>query len=235
MIVGVIGGLGPAATVDFFAKVLAATPAKSDQDHIHLLIDSNPALPNRNDAIAGRGPSPGPGLCAMAQRLERAGAAVVVMVCNTAHHWQPDIEAALTIPFLSLIDVTADRAKESGATVVGVLAADGCLNAHLYDTALTTRGITPILPTEAEQATFMSLLYRIKAGDTSQDIKAAMRDLALAQHTRGAEVCIAACTEVPLVLTPADVPFPVISSTDVLVEAVVSYTRRLPACPDSNR
>lgn len=221
-IVGVMGGLGPAATADFFAKVLAATPAETDQDHIHLLIDCDPTLPNRNDAIAGRGPSPGPGLCAMAQRLERAGATYVVMVCNTAHYWQPDIQAALDIPFLSLIDMTADRVKESGATAASVLAAEGCLNAHLYDTALIARGIRPILPTEHEQATFMSLLYRIKRGDTTADMTRGMRDLALAQQARGAEVCIAACTEVPLVLTSNDVPFPVISSTDVLVEAIVA-------------
>ncbi|MEJ2289679.1 MAG: aspartate/glutamate racemase family protein, partial [Deinococcales bacterium] len=80
--VGVLGGLGPEATLDFFAKVLARTPARTDQDHLHLLIDNDPGVPNRNDAVAGRGPSPGPRLATMARRLEAAGADFLVMVCN---------------------------------------------------------------------------------------------------------------------------------------------------------
>src|SRR5262245_16312339 len=99
--IGVIGGMGPAATADLFAKLLAATPAERDQDHLRVLIDNNPHLPDRNAAIAGRGPSPGPHLAESARGLERAGADFLIMACNTAHAFVADIEAAISIPLLS--------------------------------------------------------------------------------------------------------------------------------------
>src|SRR5262245_548985 len=95
--IGVIGGMGPAATADLFAKLIAATNAKLDQDHLHILIDNNPRIPNRNDAIAGRGPSPAPHLAASARKLQDAGADFLVIACNTAHAFQPEIEAAVSI------------------------------------------------------------------------------------------------------------------------------------------
>jgi len=94
-VVGVLGGLGPEATLDFMAKLLerttALTGAVTDQEHLHLLVDCNPKVPNRNRAVAGTGPSPAPDLAAMARRLDAAGADLLVMACNTAHHWEADI------------------------------------------------------------------------------------------------------------------------------------------------
>ena len=105
-IVGVIGGLGPEATLDFFGKVLRATTAAKDQDHLHLIIDNNPGTPDRTNAVSGNGPSPAPSLARTALRLEQAGAEVLVMVCNTAHAFSSAITDAVEIPFLNLIDVT---------------------------------------------------------------------------------------------------------------------------------
>ncbi|MEZ4608353.1 MAG: amino acid racemase [Deinococcales bacterium] len=102
---GVIGGLGPEATLDFFAKLLEKTAAKSDQEHLHVIINNNPHVPNRNEAIAGRGPSPGPALAANALALKAAGADFLVMVCNAAHAFQADIEAVCDLPLLSIIEV----------------------------------------------------------------------------------------------------------------------------------
>ena len=223
--IGVIGGLGPQATVEFFQRVVQETPASCDQDHLHLIVDSDPTLPNRNDAIAGRGPSPGPGLAAIAKRLETAGADLVVMVCNTAHAFQPEIEAALTTtPFLSLIEVTIDavRTAHPEARRIGILAAEGCLEADLYGRAARAHGLEPIGPTDSESAQFMDLLYRIKAGDSGSAERTEMQGLAQALVRRGAEVLIAACTEIPLVLSAADVAVPVISSTDELVRQVIA-------------
>lgn len=224
-VVGVMGGLGPAATVDFFAKVLAATGAERDQDHLHLLIDCDPTLPNRNEAIAKTGPSPGPGLVRMAQRLETAGADFLVMVCNTAHAWEPEIRAATSVPFVSLIETTCDEVERLGAQRAAVLAADGCLQAELYQRALARRGIEALVPDAPAQAAFMALLYRIKRGDVSPAARAEMRGLAEAQLARGADVVVAACTEIPLVLSCSDLPCPLLSSTDLLVARTVALAR----------
>lgn len=225
--VGVLGGLGPEATLDFYAKVLALTPAGRDQDHLHLIIDNDPTVPNRNEAVAGTGPSPGPQLAAMAARLEGAGADFLVMVCNAAHAWQPDIEAATTLPFVSLITETCDETlrRVPGVEAVGVLGSSGCLDAGLYQEAFAGRGVRVLVPENAERDAFMALLYRIKAGDKGAAVRTAMRDLAISLIAQGAQAVVAGCTEVPLVLSRDALPCPLINSTDVLAERTVYYAR----------
>jgi aspartate racemase len=221
--IGVIGGMGPAATLDFFAKLIAATPAARDQDHLRVLIDSNPRVPDRNGAIAGRGPSPGPALAASARGLERSGADALVIACNTAHAFQGDIEAAVSIPILSMIDATVGAAVETHPARVGVLAADGCRRAGLYQRAFAARDVEALLLADAAQIEFMDLIYRIKAGDMSQDVRRRMEGLAISLNARGAQSVVAACTEVPLVLGGDALAVPLINSTDALVARVIAF------------
>ncbi|HET6469689.1 MAG TPA: amino acid racemase [Geminicoccaceae bacterium] len=231
--VGVLGGLGPEATLDFFAKVLALSGARTDQEHLHLIVDNNPKVPNRNDAVAGRGPSPGPFLAAMARGLEAAGADFLVMPCNTAHAFAPEIRAATRLPFVSLIDETSDAlaAGFPGLRRVGVLAAGGCREARLYETALAARGLVPVTLDDTRQAGFMALIYAIKAGERDARIKAGMRELGEGLIGLGAEAVVAACTEVPLVLAEGELSRPLLDSTAVLAAATIAYARRLKPLP----
>lgn len=240
--IGVLGGLGPAATLDFFAKVLAATPAGTDQEHLHLLIDVDPSVPDRNDAIAGRGPSPAPQLAAMARRLEGAGADVLVMVCNAAHAYQDAIEEAVDIPFVSIVEetVAATLARVPEVRCVGVLAAEGALDAGLYQSAFQRHDVVALVPEGEEREAFMALMYAIKAGDVGETVQAGMLRLARLLSEGGAQALVAGCTEVPLVLRQealdaAGLELPLISSTDVLVEATVAIAlgRRSAALPDA--
>jgi len=217
---GVIGGLGPAATLDFFSRVIAATGARTDQEHLPILIHNDPRVPNRNEAMAGTGPSPGPALAQAAVHLERGGADFLVMPCNAAHAWVDEIRAASDLPFVSILDATAAAASHTGATTVGVLAADACLGGDLYPPVLRAAGMVPRVPTAANQARFMAVLGRIKRGDRSAAVRDEMTALA---EALGADVVIAACTEIPLVLAQADVPVPLISSTDALVTAAIAH------------
>jgi aspartate racemase len=221
--IGVIGGMGPAATADFFAKLVEATPAERDQDHLRVLIDSNPRVPDRNAAIAGRGPSPSPQLAEAARGLEHAGADVLVIACNTAHAFANEIQTAVSIPLLSIIEATADAAMENRPWRVGVLAADGCRRAGLYQRAFAAREVEALFLDEDAQQDFMHLLHRIKAGDIGDATRRAMERLAISLNARGAQAVIAACTEVPLVLAPDTLATPVISSTDALVARVVAF------------
>ncbi len=237
--VGVLGGLGPEATLDFYAKLLRATPATSDQDHLRVLMDVNPQVPDRNAALAGTGPSAAPALVGMARGLEGAGADFLVLVCNTAHAYAPDIRAAVRIPFVSLIEETADEVARTGARRVGLLAADGALRAALYQTALAERSLDVLTLSAPQQARFMDLMYCIKAGHTGPDERAEMRGLTALLLGQGARVILAGCTEVPLVLDQGDLSVPLVSSTDVLVQRTVAYARGeapLPnARPESGR
>ena len=223
--VGVLGGLGPAATVDFMDKIVRATPVERDQDHVRLIVDMNPAVPCRHAAISGRGPSAAPALAEMARGLERAGADFLVMVCNTAHAFEPDIRAATRLPFVSIVAETVAESigRRPGLRTAGLLAAEGCLEAGLYERAFEERRVSVVTLGSAGRAVFMDIIGRIKAGRIDEDARAGMRRLAEELVGQGAEVLVAGCTEVPLVLGGGDVPVPLISSTDVLVERTLAY------------
>ncbi|UAK25045.1 cysteate racemase [Sphingomonas nostoxanthinifaciens] len=231
-IVGVLGGMGPAATIDFMAKVLrhsqaARGPGSREQEDVRLLVDSNPAVPDRNAAVAGTGPSPGPALAAMAQGLAGGGAAFLVMPCNAAHAFADAIVAATPLPFVSLIAETAQaiRADFPAIERVGVLAVDATARARLYEQALEPLGIAPIVPEGAARARFMETVWRIKAGDTGDATRAAMRASAEALIADGAQLIVAGCTEVPLALGPGDLAVPFLDATDILARRTVAYAR----------
>jgi aspartate racemase len=226
-VVGVIGGMGPAATWDFCAKLTAATPAGRDQDHLRVLVDCEPGFPDRNAALAGKGPSPGPALADAARGLERSGAQVLVIACNTAHAWAEDIRRAAAAPLIDMVTETAAevRRRWSDAERAGLLAVDGCRAAGLYQAALAAQGVAPVLLGDAAQARFMRVIYGVKAGITGPDARTEMSALAAELVAAGADVLISACTEVPLVLAAEDVGAPLIDSTDVLVARTVAFAR----------
>lgn len=222
--VGVLGGMGPAATLEFQARLLAATPAARDQDHLRVLVDCNPKVPDRNAAIVGDGPSPGPVLAEMARGLERAGADFLVMPCNTAHAFAADIRAAVAIPLISLVHETAAAAAAAApGGRVGVLAVDGARSAGLYETALAEQGVTPVMLGTDHQRQFMACISAIKTGDTGSQVRDEMAALARSLVADGAAVVVAACTEIPLVLAPGDLDAPLIDSTAVLVARTLDY------------
>ncbi len=224
--IGILGGMGPAATVDLMARIIAATPAEGDAGHLRLLVDSNPAIPDRNRAIRGEGPSPGPALAAMARGLEAQGADMLAIACNSAHAWAGEIRAATGIPLVSMIDATVEaiRRDHPGVRRVGLLAADACLGAGLYQGPLGDAGYDVL--TSEDQPGFMALIYGVKAGETGQAARDGMAAQARALAERGAEVIVAACTEVPLLLSAADSPVPLVDGTAALVAELVHLAAR---------
>lgn len=227
-IVGVLGGMGPAATIDFMAKVLrhSQADAATEQDNIRLIVDSNPWLPDRNAAIAGTGESPAPALAEMARGLAAAGAELLVMPCNAAHAFAGAVVAATPVPFLNLIDetVAAIARDYPAARRIGVLAVSGAVHARLYENALDALELEAVVPMAEERAHFMQAVWAIKAGDAVA-AREAVRETAERLIARGAEVLVAGCTEVPLVLEPGDVSVPLIDSTDVLAHRTVDAAR----------
>ncbi len=221
--VGVLGGMGPDATVDFMAKVIALTPAEKDQDHIHMIVDQNPKVPNRQDAILADGEDPGPVMAEMAKRLETAGADFLVVPCNSAFGFAGAVAGAVSIPLVSIVEVTVEACK--GFSTVGLMATDGCLQSHVYQDALSAAGIAVELPDEDELADLMALLNGIKAGYQGESIARDMGTLAAALVARGAEAIIAGCTEIPLVLDENALDVPLVSSTDVLAARTVAIAR----------
>ena len=224
---GILGGMGPDATIDFMSKVIAMTSAETDQDHIPMIVDHNPKVPNRQAAILEGGADPGPVLAAMAERLEKAGADFLVMICNSAHAFLKPVREAIAIPFISIIDVSVGEidAVSPGARRIGLLATDGLLAAGLYQHALKNIGRSAILPRDEELMQLMRLIRQIKAGDKSREVAEQLGTLAELLASAGADVIIAACTEIPLLLDAARITVPVISSTDVLARKTIALAR----------
>jgi aspartate racemase len=221
--VGVLGGMGPDATVDFMSRVIRATPADKDQDHLRILVDSNPHVPNRQEALLRGGEDPGPALASMAKGLEAAGADFLVMPCNTAHAFKEAIETSVRIPLVSIIDATVEACGDAEA--VGVLATDGCIASGVFQQALAERGKRFVLLDDAQTKALMHLITQIKAGDAGLAVADGMRVLAEALVARGADAIIAGCTEIPLVLGDDMCEVPLVSSTDALARAAVAIAR----------
>jgi len=217
--IGILGGMGPAATVDLMARLIAATPVECEADHLRLLVDCNPHVPNRNEALASTGEYPADALVAMAQGLERQGADLLAIACNSAYAWAAEIRAGTGVPLVSMIDATVAMIP-AGARRIGLLAADACLHARLYQTPLERSGHEVLVP--EDQAGFMRLIYGVKTGHEDASARAGMAALAQDLIDRGAEIVVAACTEVPLLLSAADIPVPLVDSTDALVRRLVA-------------
>lgn len=213
-VLGVLGGMGPAATIAFLERVLALTPADRDEDHIHMLVDLNPHVPNRHTEPEAAGRT----LAEMAARLRDQGAEVLCMPCNTAHAHAGGIRAA-GLPFIDMIAETADAAAAAGARKVGVLATPG--GEALYAQALAARGLDIVRLEGADREAVMAAIFAVKAGDAGEGPKGEMRRLAAALVAAGAGAVIAGCTEVPLLIGAADVAVPLVDSAEVLAAACV--------------
>lgn len=213
-ILGILGGMGPAATLAFLARVQALTPARGDADHIRVVMDLNPQVPDRNTR-------PGEAeaeLAAMAMRLKAAGADVLAMPCNTAHAQKAGILAA-GLPFVDMIAATVQAATAGEARAIGILATPG--GEALYRPALEAAGRLPVLLAGPDRAAFMACVYGVKRGDTGPANRAEMARLAGNLRATGAEVIIAGCTEVPLLLDVSAVSVPLVDSAEVLARACV--------------
>jgi len=226
-IVGIMGGMGPEATVDLFRKILAATPAKTDQEHLHIIIDCNSKVPSRPAALLEGGPDPTPLLQSTARNLERAGADFLVVACNTAHLFYDRITEVVRIPVLHIADEAIGEAKRRypGIQSVGVLAGNGAIRLRLYQDRLEAKGIRAVVPSDADQQAVVSVINSVKAGNKGEAVRAKIRELADRLAQAGAEVVFTGCTELPLVLEDGDAQVPVVDPTLALAEAAVRFAR----------
>ncbi len=230
--IGVLGGMGPLATLDFFSKVLAATPAKRDADHVPMLIQTDPRIPARPAAILSGGLSPLPELLAGRDRLVAAGATALVMPCNTAHYWYADLLDGCPVPFLSIVDASLNELSllaDAGSTI-GIIATRATLAAKIFDPALIRLGYTVMLPEDTVTDTLIlpgielvKLGNPLRGGHLIEQSVQALLD-------QGARAVILACTETPLALDAVKSPLRIhcVDSTAALARACVAWWQSQP-------
>ncbi|KWO35525.1 aspartate racemase [Burkholderia sp. MSMB1459WGS] len=203
--VGVVGGVGPAATVDFMHKIVRNTPATRDQDHIKLLVEQNPQIPDRTENLIGEGPDPTISLYATCRKLEAGDADIIAIPCNTAHAYVERVQPYLGIPIVNMLTVTAQHIRSTFPTLrkIGLLATSGTVASGVYRKALEAAGLEQVVPSPERQADVMNAIYGprgVKAGFTTgacvDDLTAAINEMA----ADGVDVVILGCTELPLIL-----------------------------------
>lgn len=199
--VGVLGGMGPEASADFYRRITEHTLASKDQEHLHVIVDSDPSVPDRTAYLRSRGPDPTPVLVSMARRLAAAGAELLVMACNSAHAFYTQVAASVEVP---VVDWVAEAARSVAAgrtpgTSIGVLATTGTIEAGLYQRAFAASGLEVVAPGEERQEELMRVIYGpegVKAGATDRDNLAhRVREIAEDLNRNGAAATLLACTE----------------------------------------
>ena len=226
-IVGILGGMGPDSTIDIFRKILRATPAKTDQEHLRIIIDCNSKVPNRGKAVLHHGEDPFPYLKESAQLLERTGAQLIAIPCNAAHHWHADIQKCVRIPVLHMMEAAVDYLEKHHpqAKRIGLLAASLTVKVGLYHRALERRGIDVIIPDAASQEKVMEVITAVKAAQAGDNIKKIIVTEGEKLAAQGAQAVIAGCTEIPLVLEDGDLSIPVVDATFALALRIVQEAR----------
>jgi aspartate racemase len=227
-VLGVLGGMGPLATADFFAKLVALTPASSDAEHVPVLVASLPQIPPRVPAILGDAASPLPALLAVRDRLVAGGATLIAMPCNTAHHWY-DALARGGPPMLHIAEaaIAALRAVQRPPAHVGLVATAGTLASGFYQRRLSQAGYASVLPDDEGLARdIVPAIAAVKSGRLHAGGEGFVR-AARSLRRRGADAVILACTEVPPGVAAVGLPDDVlcIDATEALAGACVAAWR----------
>ena len=230
--VGVIGGMGPAATCDLMEKIIALTRAERDQDHLHLIADVNTAIPDRTAAILHGGPDPVPELIKSARRLETAGAELLVMPCNTAHYFYDAVASAVSVPVLHMPREAAAVLRVAGVGTVGLLATDGTVASGVYEKALSRAGVRAVCPSPAMQEQVMRLIYQGVKGRAVPLESIPVGDVLAELRARGAEKFLLACTELPIAFAALGLMEGCLDATRALAFAAVREAGGALAAPD---
>lgn len=227
--VGILGGMGPEATLDLYRHIINLTPANKDQDHVPVLIYANPKIPDRTEAIAGGGESPLPYMIEGAKRLEKAGAGIIAIPCNAAHCYLPQIQVEVSIPFLDMIEETCREVRKTlpHAKKVGLIAALGTVTSGIYDRAFARAGIEVLVPSDTDQKRIQAAIAQVKAGEQNRLTRETFQSSGRRLSEAGAEAVILGCTEVPLAFEPSEVNYFSLDTTRILAEAAIAWALRL--------
>jgi aspartate racemase len=222
--IGIIGGMGPLATADLFKKIVLKTKAETDQEHIHVLIDSNTRIPDRTKSILSREECPLEEIIKTAKQMENSGADFLVMSCNTAHYYYEDICRAINIPLLNMLAETAQFIERTyGRDITaGLLATDGTIRTGIYDEYFSKSNIKVIKPVQTQKYVMEFIYEGIKKGDYSfsaDRFYEAMEEL----KRDGAEIFVLGCTELSSAREMFHFEGNFIDPVDVIAERAIEF------------
>lgn len=224
---GVLGGMGPLATVDFLQKLIEETPATRDQDHIPVIVYSVPQIPDRPAAIVGQGESPLPHMLEGIRTLKNAGAQAVAIACNTAHYWYDELVQQGGLPILHIADAACKSFAGTAVKRVGLIATEGTVAAQFYQSRFAAHQLDCLLSSTHDQETLV--LPAIECVKRNELAQAHALATPAARHLldQGAQAIVLGCTEIPLAIDyqSSDVTVHCIDATRALARACVAWWR----------
>lgn len=220
-VVGILGGKGPEATDLLFQLIIRNTPVRVEEEHLRIIIDNNPKIPKPSLGITGEGENPIPALVNTAKNLEKAGADFIIIACNSAHYYIEDIQKAIEIPILSIIEETVAYVQNLSHKKVGILASTGLIKSDLYQSAFKKAGIFVLCPSDGEQDELMEGIINFKDSGSGRTLKDAADKICRGYIEKGAEALVIACTDIPVVLNIKEFTVPCYDSLEILALATV--------------
>ena len=204
MKLGIIGGMGPLASADFFRRVIECTEAERDQDHIETYIISDAAIPRRVEFILGESDeSPAPAIRNVAERLEKAGVDIIAMPCVTAHFFYDEITKGLKVPVINMLSETGEYLKKRGIRNAGIMGTKATVKSGILQKTLKEYGIAATLPDTSEEELLSRIIFdEIKPGK-NVDMEG-MYSVINSMRDRGADTVLVACTDLSAALKDAD-------------------------------
>ncbi|MCP4644443.1 MAG: amino acid racemase [bacterium] len=220
---GVLGGMGVDVTGELLDRVIALTDAEREQDHIPLLINHNPGVPDRTGAILHGGADPLPHLRDAVDRLVRAGAAFIGIPCNTAHYFYDALQADTPVPIIHMLRETVSECLRvrPGLRTVGILATTGTVRSGLYQELFEAEGVALRVPEDADQEAVMNGIMAIKARRDLPPIRQSMLDVSTRLVESGAGLILIGCTDISVAVKEGDLETPIVDALTVLARSII--------------
>ena len=231
--IGVLGGMGPEATINCLSKILANTPAQFDQEHLRVLVDSNPKIPDRTSAILGDGESPAPAIIKCCEGLAKAGADFIIIPCVTVHYFYDEFSPKSPLPIISILDVVSKAIKTNHPDFkrIGLMSTDGTRQSGIFQKALAKEGMETVICSDQVQTTVMEGIYDLKSSldpKVRASVTERFKKAAQTLVEDGAQGIIAGCTEIPLALSQENLTVPYFDSLTLLARAAIKAAGREP-------
>lgn len=218
-IIGILGGMGPLATIRLFENIVLNTPAKKDQDHFRIIIDNNTKIPDRTEFIMGRGESPLPKLIESAQFLENSGVSCILIPCNTSHYFIDELQKHVKIPILNMIEETARYLKSMGVKNAALFSTLGTYKAKIYPRVFEKFDLNIMEPEEKDKLVIHDIIYnKIKSNANFGTDFISEFERIFHSMVPSPDVAIKGCTEISLL----KLPFNTVDPLEVLAKTAIS-------------
>lgn len=222
--IGIIGGMGPLATVNLMQKIIKNDNGQNDQEFTHVYVDCNTSIPDRTEAILNNGANPLQQIVISARKLEKMGADILVMPCNTAHYFYDSIQQSVNIPLINMIEETCKELNKQNIKCVGLLATNGTIKSNIYAKTMKKYNIKLVRPNKKEQEVITDIIYKcVKNNNFNYDISLFLK-LVEKMLSSGANKLVLGCTELPIIFEHYCLKYNTIDPTLILAKTALNLS-----------